>query len=1016
MLIENMDGQVKMKKIEIEQKGLLGNANRENEKGSAIVIALFVLVLISVFVALALSRSSAEAAAVGNETKEGRSFYAAQGSLEMMTRNFNKKFEVNLRPTTVDFDDVRNATVPGLSAGSGTGIFNFNQEVLQTSNNAPVVLNGGPFSGLYAKRDTWRLRTTATDNVGDQVQLTRNILNNLVPIFQFGIFYDDDLEFHPGPRFDFGGRVHSNGSLFMQANTGLYFSSKVSAANFIYTDTSKNGSPWTNWDDNVYVKNASGTYVQLQYNMGSVLASPVNGAPVSTNPAPAIPLPTAYNSATWTANKALFDGNLDANVRELKLPLKLNSDNTNQNLDLIEVVKRGKRVGDLWNAAPSGTPNIIAVTTATSDDAITAAERYYNKTGIRVSLADSKAKLPGCATSSATAVTTPCGIRLDGESTGQVDTAIPAGTPLGYQPTPMVAASPNPSPYQATKINGRRFSTGNKQTWIKVETVIYNPTTEAYDTMDITQDILSLGVTDAPPNNSNFSIADPNYNTRGIDSRSIIELQRYVIPGMNINGAGTYMSYVSASPSASPSPYSYVMPKAIRTPTASATPDSCSRATSPMPTPPATPPSGGYDTGSIPSATPFFPGGFTGDEVASMRNATIRGYTAGIPCVVPFPINIFDTREGLYNDTSTVFNPLTTYGTNVPWAGVMSMVDINVGNLRRFLNGDWDNNMPTNTPYYLATGHVLRGNDIPQPTNTSPKAGGWVVYVSDRRGDYDFDGEYDMEDVYGNNDGILQLGEDLNRNNTLQADYTNEAPRYTGTNSNISPDIAAVFDHKYYRRGVRLVNGQTIPGIYDTTTPANSKGFTVASENGVYVLGNYNATGISSVGNPTAYSDYIPAPSSSGDIAASIAADAITVLSNNWVDSQSFSFPFTLSATDRNATETTIRFAMLSGDTLTSLNASPNQGGGDLRMNGGVHNFKRFLEDWGGVRLNYSGSLINLFNSHNNNGTFKCCNNVYSPPDRNWVFDATFLDMNRLPPGTPYFQYIQTTGFQRTND
>ena len=85
-------------------------------------------------------------------------------------------------------------------------------------------------------------------------------------------------------------------------------------------------------------------------------------------------------------------------------------------------------------------------------------------------------------------------------------------------------------------------------------------------------------------------------------------------------------------------------------------------------------------------------------------------------------------------------------------------------------------------------------------------------------------------------------------------------------------------------------------------------------------------------------------------------------------------------------------------------------------MNGGVHNFKRFLEDWGGVRLNYSGSLINLFNSRVNNAPFKCCTNVYSPPERNWVFDATFLDINRLPPGTPYFQYVQTTGFQRTND
>lgn len=984
-----------------KQSGNLRLASDVGQRGSAIVISLFVLALITVFVALALSRSAAEAAATGNETAEGKTFYAAQGSLEMMTRNFNKKFEVNLKPGTADFDDVRNAPVPGLSTSAG-GRYSFVQEVLQTSNNVPVVLSGGPFSGLYAKRDNWRLRTTATEDDGVQVQLTRNILNNLVPIFQFGIFYDDDLEFHPGPRFDFGGRVHSNGSLFLQADTGLYFQSKVTAANFIYTDTSKNGSPWTNWNDNVFVKNASGTYVKVANNMGSVLAAPVNGAPVVSSPAPTIPLPVAYNSTTWPTNKALFDGNLQANVKELSLPIKLNSDNNLQPLDLVEVIKRGKSVGDLWNAGGGtvGNPNIIAVTTAKTDDAITAAERYFNKTGFRVALADSKAKLPGCATSTGTAVATPCGIRLDGDSTG-LGTYVSG--PRGYQPLAL-----NGITYQATKINGERFNSGTngpntKETWIKIETVIYNPTTESYDRQDITADILALGVTEQPTSSTDgtFRIRDSNYYSNGIDSRSIIKLQRFVIPGDPIASTNFITGLGSGS-----SAYNFVLKGTV--PGGS----NCNSG--------ATLTTTGADTGTIASSTSYFPTGFAGDDRASMRSATLNGVTTGpTPCVVPFPIEMFDTREGLYNDTTSVFDPTSGtapgYGSEVPWAGVMSMVDIDVANLKSFLDGAWDANMPIGTPYYVATTHVLRGNDIPQPTNSAPKSGGWVVYVSDRRGDYDFDGEYDMEDVYGNNDGIKQVGEDMNKDGVLQADYTNEAPRYTGSGSSAPPDVAATIDHKYYRRGVRLTNAETIPGIYNTTTPANSKGFTFSSENGVYVQGNYNATGFVGLpGTPTPYSDYMPLSTTQYDIPSSIAGDSITILSNGWKDSVSFNSPFNLSG--RQATDTYMRFAMLSGDTLTSLNTTPNQGGGDLKMNGGVHNFKRFLEDWGGNRLGYSGSLINLFNSHNNTGPFKCCNHVYSPPNRDWVFDATFLDVNRLPPGTPYFQYSQTTGFQRTND
>jgi Tfp pilus assembly protein PilX len=159
------------------------------ERGTAVVIALFVMALIGGFVALAMTRTASEAASVGNESAETRTFYAAQGSLEMMTRNFNKIFETKLNPTLADRNNVMSAPVPGLSQTAG-GQYRFNQVLQQTGPSTTNTLTGGPYAGLYALRDTWRLRTTATDvNSGTQVQLTRDVLNNRVPIFQFGVFY-----------------------------------------------------------------------------------------------------------------------------------------------------------------------------------------------------------------------------------------------------------------------------------------------------------------------------------------------------------------------------------------------------------------------------------------------------------------------------------------------------------------------------------------------------------------------------------------------------------------------------------------------------------------------------------------------------------------------------------------------------------------------------------------------------------------------------------------------------------
>lgn len=950
-----------MKKENLSSKRNDISRNAKNENGSAILIAMFIMLLLLSFVAIAVTRTSNETVASSNDAAETRTFSAAHASLEVVTRNFNKIFEIKLNPDAADLTRIQGQTPPGFDS------YGFNQTITQTQTNQLVVMTGEQSQGLYAQRDKWELNTTATEtSTGVQVALRREFFNNRIPIFQFGIFYDDDMELHPGPRFDFGGRVHSNGSMFLMAGTGLYFASKVTASKHIFTDVAKNNRPASSWGENVFIKNASGSYVQLTNTMGSVLKDTVNGAAVTTGPV----YPITYKNANWKSNQNLFQGNLVSNTPTLNLPLKLNSDVNGTTVDLVELIKRGKNIGDLYNFGLGP----VAVTAVNQDDTITFNERYYNKPGIRVTIADSKAKLPGCATTTGAAVTTVCGVRLDANKDGQ-SSSLPASPndSRGYEPRPMTDG------YQATSINGERFYTSGKEIWIKIETMGFESPGNVYSVLDITQDILSLGVTEQLKNiTSGITITEPNYLTRANDSRSVIKLQRFMFSGANVvNSNASTTNYITNSTWGGVN-YNYVL--AARKPSASALTL--------------------VDNGSYGGV------GINGDHPDHRKKARITDSTDDV-WLVPFPINMFDTREGLYYEGTSTFNPTAAgnYGTKVPWAGVMSMVDIDVANLRAFLRGDHNARMPTGTPFAIAAGHTLRSTDIRD-------ANGWVLYVSDRRGDGDFDGEYDMEDIFGNNDGILQTSEDVNKNGTLQTDYFNEAIRYTGLGSAESPDIAALFEHKFYRRGVRLINGTVLPGIYDSVTPGNTKGFTVASENGVYVLGNYNATGVSSYGTPTPSTDYLP-QNSADHIPASIAADAVTILSTSWSDARSFTSPFTLS--NRAATETTIRFAMLAGDTISSVEASPNQGGNDPRLAGGVHNFKRLLETWNDDKLNYTGSLINLFNSHNNNGAFKCCAMVYGPPTRNWVFDQTLLDPNRLPPGTPFFQSVQLTGFQRVN-
>ena len=79
---------------------------------------------------------------------------------------------------------------------------------------------------------------------------------------------------------------------------------------------------------------------------------------------------------------------------------------------------------------------------------------------------------------------------------------------------------------------------------------------------------------------------------------------------------------------------------------------------------------------------------------------------------------------------------------------------------------------------------------------------------------------------------------------------------------------------------VRLKNGTTIPtNMVNIAGNNQPSGFTVATPNPLYVWGNYNCPN-------SAYLDTTNTTYDS-DYPASLVSDALTILSPNWVDSQS---------------------------------------------------------------------------------------------------------------------------------
>ena len=164
---------------------------------------------------------------------------------------------------------------------------------------------------------------------------------------------------------------------------------------------------------------------------------------------------------------------------------------------------------------------------------------------------------------------------------------------------------------------------------------------------------------------------------------------------------------------------------------------------------------------------------------------------------------------------------------------------------------------------------------------------------------------------------------------------------------------------------VKLVNAAILP-------TSSSGGFSLATNAGIYVQGNYNT---STTADPAAH------------VPAMLVGDAITLLSAGWDDANSAA-----AITDRvvPAGTTTLNAGLLTGTTPSNLGA----------YSGGANNIVRYLEDWRTNRcvVNLNGSLGRLFESTQFTGAFQQPGNTYSPPNRNFTFDTVLA--KTPPPGS----------------
>jgi hypothetical protein len=1037
---------------EADRKGEVMKNHAAQESGVALIVVMLVMLVFTVMLLGFYFVTTGEQKIAASDRDNAVAYYGAVGALEKMSSDVAAYFVDHAAPTPTqitNFVAANQPTIPGIAFATGgytIGCTAVNSTVMvfPCSNvsgglgSKPGTINGsGPLQGLQGIITPFTLTVIASGPNNTEVKMTRGVQEVAVPVFQFGIFSDTDLSFFAGPDFGFGGRVHTNGYLFLAEDGGtLTLGDHTTAAKDIIREQLSNGYvTGSKYGTTVNVLTTSGGCPgsppqcrALGLAEGSVTGGPGSGVNSSWN---ALSL-TTYNG--WIRNGA-------TGAKKLNLALALAGGSP------IAMIQRPPTV-------PPGPYEDPGSTMGNS--------RFQNQASLRILLSDTQADINNLPAIDTTVNPYPLAeagsvgwpIVIQRSTPGANNYYLPA-TDACHPP---MAESPgyNTDPDYMSDVNTTLLGG-----YIKIEMQL-NATPGTWQ--DVTKEILSLGISrDVAAGMVAPAQSRTNTSPNSLSSNTTYYYTVTAVLGSGVETPATVATEVSQSTSSSnkaikldwsgsyPSGYPGATKYRVYRSTSSEQYNSGSGdgyivlTVGTAQTGWASPWRSFTDTGDsthISGIAPTFgtpPVPCTNNSIVHLEEAA-PGVALNMSNVLTpqsfVPINMYDAREGEVRDNSSPTTPSLN--------GIMNLVEIDVGKLQQWLGG----NIGTSGTQALFSS-------------------GYILYVSDRRGNQSDPskcvplgsppvcptlgsetGEYGNEDIItpastaGTPDGALNLPEeDVNGDGVFRTygatphpiavcpvstcagspwpAFVNSMPATNPAFKRfLSQPSAALQAEKnsvvVFRRALRLVNGTlgNLPPLAaaqaNPCSGGTAGGFTVTSENPVYVQGDYNASVANSFNDATPLC-HVPA---------AVIGDTVTLLSNAWTpgaqsgsgDDNSFVFPAQRGS--RSATTTWYRMAIIGGKNRSF--PQPSWGSADSGTDGGTHNFLRYDEDWGGSTLNYLGSMASFYISRQGTGIYKCCATVYNPPTRAYAFDIDFQNISKLPPGTPRFSDVNALSYYQS--
>jgi hypothetical protein len=232
----------------------------KSEGGFTTLIFLSLLLMLTLLGVNAIMTSTADVDIAGYELNSSYALYAAEAGLEKAAAELRDQYDrFGVPPAVLPNDTFQ------------VGNYGVRYVVTKPGPTRTAILTQGAYRGLFSLSDEYEITALASSaNLKAKTTLKMTVDASLVPIFQFAVFYEGDLEIAPGPAMTLGGRVHSNKDMYLASENSLKIDSWTTAGGNIFHGRAPN-SGMSAADGDVLIKDANGNYQSMKNTDGTWL-------------------------------------------------------------------------------------------------------------------------------------------------------------------------------------------------------------------------------------------------------------------------------------------------------------------------------------------------------------------------------------------------------------------------------------------------------------------------------------------------------------------------------------------------------------------------------------------------------------------------------------------------------------------------------------------------------------------------------------------------------------------------